>query len=69
MIVTRHIEFEIKGDLTCVGTTMEDFSTDNLKEYNYAIEDYISDCGGSDFIQSFPIKIKRVWYEVEEEAK
>ena len=69
MNIIRHIEFEIKGDLTCLGTDMDDFSGDNLTEYNYAIEEYMSECRGSDFLNTFPIKIKKVWYEVENEEE
>ena len=66
MIVTRHIAFEIKGDFTTVGTSIDDFSGDTSKNYYDTLEDYISDCRGSEFLHSFPINIKRVWYEVEQ---
>jgi len=73
MIVTRHIEYEvdIKDDLTCVATDLADFVGDEkCGGYKDIVANELSDTNLQDYLADIiqkNIKIKKVWYEVEEE--
>ena len=75
MIITRHIEYEvdikISDDLTCVGTDLADFVGDgNCVDYKEIVAYDLSDKNLEDYLADIiqkNIKIKKVWYEVEEE--
>ena len=75
MIVTRHIEYEVNikitDDLTCIATDLADFVGDEKCGYKDIVADELSDDENlknylTDMIKNY-IKIKKVWYEVEEE--
>lgn len=76
MIVTRHIEYEvdikISDDLTCVATDLADFVGDDKCGYKDIVvnELELSDTNLQNYLGDIiknNIKIKKVWYEVEEE--
>lgn len=74
MIVTRHIEYEvdikISDDLTCVATDLADFVDDEKCGYKDMVAYDLSDKNLEDYLGDIiknNIKIKKVWYEVEED--
>ena len=56
----RHIEFEIKSDLTCYSNYAEDFENDTDESIQESVEDWAYH--NSDELLK-DLKIKRVWYE------
>ena len=59
----RHIEFIINYDLTCYADSLEDFCFDDKYSIEDAVYNYFNN-SPTELLDN--IKIKKVWYEMEE---